>query len=266
MIDNYETEHFDEFLEHRKKSFFYKGRAMIIEALLGKKIAGLLAGSNGIRVVDIGFGHGTEIPKCLLDRSELVGVDINFNSLSQIKKLGNSSVIFVNADVLDLPFKESFDVALLLDVLEHIEDDGKALASIQQVLKKDGILIIMVPAMPSMYGRFDKLAFHKRRYSAKDLKSKLTRAGFTVTKISYFFFFIFPFIYLFRKMREVFFSISRKEDSSITDMAEIRVIPGINEVGLATLMLESGLIKKISFPFGSSIVAIATAKKLVGAE
>lgn len=261
MHDNYETECFDAFFEHRKRSFFYKGRAKIIDALLKGKIADNINRSKIIKIVDIGFGHGTKLPSELINRVRLVGIDVNFDSLSRIKKLSDSKALFVNADALALPFKESFEMVLLLDVLEHIDDDEKALRNIHDILKKDGLLVMMVPAVPSLYSKFDRLAFHKRRYALKELERKLTRAGFSVKKISYFIFFLFPLIYVFRKMRELFISSRSSEDIGITDMAEIKVIPVINELCLATLIIESWLISKFSFPFGSSIVAVAAAKK-----
>lgn len=261
MNANYETDFFDAFLDHRNRSFFYKGRSKIINALLNDKVASGLRALKTIRIVDLGFGHGTKIQQDIMGKARLVGVDINLDSLSRIKKIHGDKNLFVNADILALPFKKSFDMALLLDVLEHIDDDAKALRNISSILKEDGILVVMVPATPSLYGKFDKLAFHKRRYSARQLREKLEESGFSVKKISYFMTFLFPAIYIFRKLRELFMRMRNDAEPDITDMAEIKVVPVLNEMCLATLVLESLLINKVNFPFGSSIVAVASVKK-----
>ena len=63
--------------------------------------------------------------------------------------------------------ESSFDTVAYLNVLEHIEDDVSELRLVRRMLEPAGHLIIYVPALPSLYGPFDKRIGHFRRYTRK---------------------------------------------------------------------------------------------------
>jgi hypothetical protein len=65
-------------------------------------------------------------------------------------------------------------------VLEHIEDDETTLAQIREILRPGGKLVLLVPAMPQLYGTLDRALHHFRRYSAEEVGRKLGAAGFAV--------------------------------------------------------------------------------------
>jgi ubiquinone/menaquinone biosynthesis C-methylase UbiE len=75
---------------------------------------------------------------------------------------------------------KKFDVIYTSNVLEHIEDDLLALKELNSKLKKDGAIVIYVPAFQMLYSEFDKKIGHYRRYEKQDLLQKLNRAGFVV--------------------------------------------------------------------------------------
>lgn len=91
-----------------------------------------------------------------------------------------------------LPDK-SVDVLVMLNVLEHIEDDVTALHNAFKLLKPGGSLIIEVPAGPYLYDMYDAELLHFRRYSATDLRDKLIKSGFNISRKSHLGFFLFPF-------------------------------------------------------------------------
>src|SRR6185436_18923690 len=87
---------------------------------------------------------------------------------SRIKKIDNpDSIIYVN-------------------VLEHVENDAEELASVHDALAPEGRIFIFVPALPALYGNFDKEVGHFRRYTKTDLETKSRQAGFRILKSSYF--------------------------------------------------------------------------------
>lgn len=106
-----------------------------------EQLAGLLAGLGGRkRVLDVGCFDSW--PKsCLQDSCDYVGLDYYETAIEWYESVPN-----VFGDARSLPFDgESFDAALLLDVLEHIEDSGPVLDELNRVLKPGGELILSIP-------------------------------------------------------------------------------------------------------------------------
>lgn len=77
------------------------------------------------------------------------------------------------------------DTVCMVNVLEHIEDDAAALASLHDVLGSGGHLCIFVPALPFLYSKLDKILEHFRRYTRAELESKMAAAGFDVVECKY---------------------------------------------------------------------------------
>ena len=73
-----------------------------------------------------------------------------------------------------------------MNVLEHIENDVFALRQLYKMLKKDGMLIILVPCHKFLYNIIDTQVGHFRRYTKKDLESKIRNTQFTIDSIFYF--------------------------------------------------------------------------------
>ena len=76
----------------------------------------------------------------------------------------------------------SLDGVVALNVLEHIDEDEKALAHIFRVLKAGGLAHIEVPAGPALYDFYDEVLMHHRRYGRKELIKKCKNAGFRVIR------------------------------------------------------------------------------------
>jgi SAM-dependent methyltransferase len=74
----------------------------------------------------------------------------------------------------------AFDTVVCLNVLEHVEDDVAGLSNIASVLVPGGTAIILVPQDQSIYGSLDEVLGHYRRYSEKELCSKMAAAGLQV--------------------------------------------------------------------------------------
>jgi SAM-dependent methyltransferase len=81
------------------------------------------------------------------------------------------------------PTAEAFDVALLSEVLEHIEDDVAMLKNVRELLARDGRLVITVPAHMALWTQWDVVAGHVRRYERAELLAKLSQAGFVPERV-----------------------------------------------------------------------------------
>ena len=80
----------------------------------------------------------------------------------------------------------SCDAVVLINVLEHVENDEELLSTIHQVLKPGGAVLLFVPALPCLYGSLDKVFGHIRRYRKVEVGSLLTKVGFQVECLRYF--------------------------------------------------------------------------------
>ncbi len=79
-----------------------------------------------------------------------------------------------------------FDTAILVNVLEHIEDDLGELRAIRSLLRPGGALLVFVPAMQWLYGSLDEVVEHRRRYSLESLANVVESAGFEPQQARYF--------------------------------------------------------------------------------
>lgn len=96
-------------------------------------------------------------------------------------------VKFECIDLFDLRSKDvgEFDTVVFIHVLEHIERDKAALENTYNLLKKGGLVLIEVPALPWLYSIHDKMLGHFRRYNKKMLKSIIDTEKYEILKIWY---------------------------------------------------------------------------------
>jgi len=81
--------------------------------------------------------------------------------------------------------EERFDTVIYIDVLEHIEDDREALRRMSAILQPGGVIVLLVPAFPALYGPIDKQLGHHRRYTRKSLRKLAAAAGLHVKSAHY---------------------------------------------------------------------------------
>ena len=126
---------------------------------------------------------------------------------------------------------------------------------IQRILKKDtGKLIFNTPAFMALFSGHDIAFHHYRRYKTSDLRKKLEAANFKIGFITYWSFFIFPLVFLFRKLQD-FFQKPREQAQSNFHLKIPRFIESILR---CLSKIELKLVKrKIFIPFGVSIFGVA---------
>jgi len=105
---------------------------------------------------------------------------------------------FFQMDARDIPFKNHFDVIGAFDVLEHISEDEKVLSSIFKSIVPGGGILITVPQHRFLWTHVDNFSGHVRRYSAKELREKVEKAGFRVESVVSFISFLLPLMLLSR--------------------------------------------------------------------
>jgi len=79
--------------------------------------------------------------------------------------------------------EEKFDTALMINVLEHVADEGLALRNLWSILETGGRALILVPQHPALYGTLDEVLQHRERYTPAKLEGALKKANFRVEKV-----------------------------------------------------------------------------------
>jgi SAM-dependent methyltransferase len=136
----------------------------------------------GGRILELGCGIGTYSARLRPFAGQLTCVDMDAGFVNQVGAMfrGDPGVVVSMGTVGEgLDFAPgSFDVAVCLNVLEHIEDDAAALQQLRTWLVPGGTLLLQVPAHPSLYGTIDEALGHCRRYTRSQLAGILVRNGF----------------------------------------------------------------------------------------
>lgn len=149
-----------------------------------KKIKKFIKGE----VLELGSGIGN-ISKFLVEKFDKVTLsDYDSEYTNLLKKEFKNSVLKI--DIGDInsvnEIFTKFDTIILLNVLEHIENDEQVILNCKKILNYNGIIILQVPAFKSLYNSFDSELGHFKRYSKNDLIKLANTTNLIVEKIYYF--------------------------------------------------------------------------------
>lgn len=149
-----------------------------------------------------------------------------------------------------MPIDGTYDVITLLDVLEHIDDDHRSLEVIQSYLKSGGIFICTVPALMWLWSDHDVTLHHKRRYTRPQLRALLTESRFSIQQLTYHTSLLFPVL----AAERIWKKIKPKRGPASYDVKMPH--PLINQSFGAIMSLERWLLRRLSLPLGSSLLAV----------
>lgn len=148
----------------------------------------------GRRVLEVGSGIGNMSEQLLRAKPEhLVLTDIDPWYQEQVRERFGSRPE-VRVEGLKLPDRsvaarfctDRLDTVVALNVVEHIEDDVEAVRSMAEIVTPGGRVVILVPAMPALYGEMDRELGHCRRYSKRSLARVITAAGLRIERLTWF--------------------------------------------------------------------------------
>jgi 2-polyprenyl-3-methyl-5-hydroxy-6-metoxy-1,4-benzoquinol methylase len=154
------------------------------EAILLDEIRELRDGKQAARILDVGCGAGVFFSA--LERfGDVEGVESDIAAVEQSGRWRTR----IHIGELDRSFDpgHSFDLILLLDVLEHVVRPDDVLRRAAELLKPDGRLLVTVPAFDWLWTSHDDLNHHVKRYTAAEMRALLGRAGFAAIETRYLF-------------------------------------------------------------------------------
>jgi SAM-dependent methyltransferase len=213
---------------------------------------------NALRVLDVGCGAGNMIHH-LGRYGKVIGIDNNPIPLRIAHRRGYDARL---AHAEDMPFEdESFELVTTLDVMEHCDDDTQILRECFRVCTTGGLIALTVPAFQSLWSNNDVINNHKRRYSASELRARLTGVGFAIERMTYNNFFVFPLAAILILARRG----SEREPELATpstddDAYQVEMEPApplVNAVLTGVGWLEAAILRSVSLPVGTSIICIA---------
>lgn len=211
------------------------------------------------RIFDIGFGTGM-ILQNLSKYGEVWGIDSDEGAVVYAKEKNPDAKIILGSFPESAP-AEQFDLVTALDVLEHITDDEAAFVKIHDILKPGGLAVITVPAYNFLWTGHDIASHHKRRYGTREIQAKIKNSGLQIKKISYCNTFLFLPIVIVKIFQRLLFR--NKAHSHLDSQLPPVWANSILEIIFST---EKYLLPFINFPFGVSIVAIASKPKASGEQ
>jgi len=203
-----------------------------------KLFRSLLPTNKNLSILDFGCGSArflNELGKYGYKHLEGVEVSESYNAA----KIINNENIRITKDIQN----KKYDVILMMDVLEHIEDDLSCLLSMKNHLSDGGMIIASVPAYNFLWSNHDVINMHYRRYTRKSLRKVISESSYTIDYMTNWNMTILPFIALSRLINK-----SAKTELHIKNKILFNLLYII-------LLTENQIFKTLGLPFGLSIIS-----------
>jgi SAM-dependent methyltransferase len=225
---------------YEERHWWFLGRRCIIEKILHD-----LSLPSKTKILEMGCGTGGNL-SLLAKYGEVYGVE--WDTFARNYAINRHiAPVLPGSLPLDIPYEDYFfDLIVLLDVLEHVEENGLSLVEMHKKQKPGGYLLITVPAFPALWSAHDEAHHHKRRYTLKTLNPIVRKAGYNIIYHSYMNTLLFPIIAALRIIKPL--------DSS----DDLFMPPNIlNKLLYKIFATERHLLNLVSLPFGTSLLILA---------
>jgi SAM-dependent methyltransferase len=229
-----------------QRHWWYRARREILAALIRRTIQL----PTGAQVLEIGCGTGHNLAM-LSEFGHVDALELDEESRTFAEeRLGRSIMSAPLPELAGVPDRH-YDLIGAFDVIEHIDDDHAAIASIATKLKAGGKFFMTVPAHQWMWSAHDEVNHHKRRYSKGSLRKLIEDSPLRLERISYFNSLLFP------------VAVAERLSSKLRgkDSADLNLPPApLNTALERTFAAERHLVGRLPLPPGLSLFAVASAK------
>jgi SAM-dependent methyltransferase len=236
---------YDELAAAERTHWWFQGRRRILADVLRRRLPA--AGAANRSIVDIGCGTG-EMLDMVREFGAVTGLDASPLAVGYCQqRFGDSVDVRLGRIPEDIP--DEVDLVTAFDVIEHLEDDEKALAGIHDRLPPGGLFVCTVPAFPFLWSGHDVVHHHHRRYTRTLLRRRLEDAGFTVERMTYFNTFLFPVAAAVRAVHRIVPEAPSASDASTPH-------PVVNRLLRSVFASERSLLRWTPLPVGVSLLAV----------
>lgn len=236
--------------EIEDQHWWYRGLRALLQDLLEQYVS---ADSSRAAILDVGCGTGANL-QMLQAHGRAIGIDIASEAIDFCHTRGIPSDRALIASASDLPFaNETFDLAVSFDVLCNIPDDVDAFVQIARALKPGGYFIVQLPAYQWLWSMHDVAVGHQRRYSTRETRQKLARAGFAIVRVLHTNTLLLPAVIIQRLLR-------RRElakGSAVESDLQMDLPRWVNTLLAVLYRAEMFLAARVDIPLGVSVIAIA---------
>lgn len=237
---------YQQMAELDQRHWWYRARREILAALIRRAVQP----PGGSRILEIGCGTGHNLAM-LSEFGQVDALELDDEARALAEKRLGRPVMSAPLPELSGVQERSYDLIGAFDVIEHIDDDKAALASIAARLKLGGKFIMTVPAHQWMWSAHDEVNHHKRRYSKGALRLLIEASPLNLDRIGYFNSLLFP------------IAIAERLSSKLRgkESADLTLPPGpLNAALERTFAAERHLVARLPLPPGLSLFAVASAK------
>jgi len=223
--------------------WWFVGKRHLLRSLLGDSHAGK-------RVLDLGCGTGG-ILRDLMPHCRCYGMDRSELGLRICRDQGFTTL--TRGDLREIPFRSgSFDTVLLMDVIEHLDDDEGFLRRAAELVDAGGRIVVSVPAFQWLWSQHDVTFQHRRRYTARNLTSVIQRAGLVPERVTYTNFAVFPVAAVWRNLSRC------RALGRIAPRHDFWPVPRwLNALLTKVYAFEGRVLRRLNLPVGVSVVCIA---------
>jgi SAM-dependent methyltransferase len=227
-----------------QRHWWYRARREVIAALIRR----VVRPPANAAILEIGCGTGHNLAMLgQFGDVDALELDEEARAIAE-QRLGRSVMSAPLPEIAGVADRH-YDVVGAFDVIEHIDDDHAALASIADKIKRGGKLVMTVPAHQWMWSAHDEVNHHQRRYSKASLKQLVDASPLRLEAIGYFNSLLFPVAIAARLAGKL----RGKEDGDDTLPPAL-----LNSALEAVFAQEARLIGKVPLPPGLSLFAVAS--------
>jgi 2-polyprenyl-3-methyl-5-hydroxy-6-metoxy-1,4-benzoquinol methylase len=247
---------YDELHRVEQTHWWFRARRQIVWSLVDRYIGG--EPGRRLKICELGCGTGGNLA-AVADKHDVVGIECSPQALAYARQsLGDRVQPGRLPNEINLP-PASFDVVLLTDVLEHIENDTDSARSALNLLRPGGIVVATVPAYQWLYSPRDVQHHHFRRYSKQKFSKLWKHADAEVLLLSHYNTVLFAPAATIRMASKFVIRSNKCGDLAVPPRP-------INQTLAKVMGSEANLLGRFPMPFGLSLVTVTKKTHSTGGQ